>query len=120
MSTNYGFTITSDEQVSSLWIIVHGLSVLSTTRTDARSLSPAPPSSEELKKHEIVFVFQSDQMVTLTSDFEVDSVLCFDFNISAGKDAFSERMEAYMHGSENVAQIEECLSCKLRGTSLKS
>ena len=52
----------------------------------------------ELKKHDIQFAFESDEMVTLTSGLAVDSVLCFDFNIPAGKDSQLQRMENYLHG----------------------
>ena len=55
---------------------------------------------KELKKNEIQFAFQSDEMVTHTSGFEIDSVLCFDFNISAENDPQLKKMEDYTHYSK--------------------
>ena len=52
---------------------------------------------EELQKHQIQLAFQSDEMVRLTSGLAGDSVLCFDFNIPAGKDAQLQRMENCLH-----------------------
>ena len=52
----------------------------------------------DLKKHDIQFAFESDEIVTLTSGLSADSVLCFDFNIPVGKDSQLQRMKSYLHG----------------------
>ena len=52
----------------------------------------------ELRKYKIQFAFGADEMVSLTSGLPEDTVLCFDFNIPAGKDAQLQRMENYLHG----------------------
>ena len=59
---------------------------------------------KELEKHSIQFAFQPDEMVTLTSGFTGERVLCFDFNIPAGKDAYLQRMENYLRGQQTVEQ----------------
>ena len=60
----------------------------------------------ELKKHDIQFAFKSDKMVTLTSGLSADSVLCFDFNIPAGKDSHLQRMENYLHGRRVEQELQ--------------
>ena len=64
---------------------------------------------KELKKHEIQFAFQSDDLDRLTSGSAEDTVLCFDFNISVGKDAQLQEMENYLYGrkvDQNKLQLQ--------------
>ena len=53
---------------------------------------------EELRKHQIQFAFSSDELVDVTTKFDEETVLCFDFNVSAGKDFNFTKMEAYLRG----------------------
>ena len=57
----------------------------------------------DLKKHDIQFAFES---VTLTSGLSAGSVLCFDFNITAGKDSQLQRMENYLHGRRVEQELQ--------------
>ena len=61
---------------------------------------------KELKKHEIQFAFRSEEMARLTSGFAADNVLCFDFNIPAGKDAQLQKMENYLHGRQVDQELQ--------------
>ena len=52
---------------------------------------------EELKNHQIQFAFSPAELVGITSKFDGEKILCFDFNIPAGNDIYLQRMEAYLH-----------------------
>ena len=84
----------SYEQVSS-WI-----------KEKEREVSILAVYLEEVQDHKIQLAFQSNEMVRLTSGLAGDSVLCFDFNIPAGKDAQLQRMENYLHGRQVGQELQ--------------
>ena len=73
----------------------------------------------DLKKHEIQFAFESDEMVTLTSGLSADSVLCFDFNIPAGKDSQLQRIENYLHGRRVEQELQLTLTSWYKSQELR-
>ena len=97
----------SYEQVSS-WI-----------KEKEREVAKLAPYLKELKKYEVQFAFQSDEIFALTDDFGGDRILCFDFNIPASVDPCLQRMEAYVHDkvilmSKLQQQISHYTSPELR------
>ena len=56
---------------------------------------------ELLKQHsQVQFKFEENGMIDLTSDLNINMILCFDFNITCKKDGQLMQMEAYTSGQE--------------------
>ena len=62
---------------------------------------------QPLKQYkQILLAFEPGKVDDFINDYQINTVLCFDFGISWGRDANLDKMEAYLHGSE-VSQYSQ-------------